>query len=250
MEMLGDTTLCLLTRRSLCSPDTARWLFSTLAETAPELLPEKYDSGEPIRRLFSIDALEEPVALWGQFPYQGFLWKRAKPRLLGQYYPASPSHPADVIQLTLKSGLVEQQKLVGLLHQWSARFTPIIAYLHRLCDKDLENREFYRDHVMPFNQGLVLHDLKKGLPGICWATVFGKEYTELFGQQRLATCPVHLARHLDGLFYLQLTGDIKSAENDYETFKLIRSGAVAHLNSHAFYGDDPPITLPSFLASG
>ena len=69
--MPGDTTLCLLTKSSLASPDTARWLFSTFAEIAPELLPERYDSGEPIRRRFSIDTLEEPLAFWGQFPYQG-----------------------------------------------------------------------------------------------------------------------------------------------------------------------------------
>jgi hypothetical protein len=210
----GDTTICLLTKSSLASPDTARWLFSTLAEIAPELLPERYDSGEPIRRRFSIDSLEEPLALWGQFSHQCFLWTRAKPRLLGQYYPASPSHPVEVIQLTLKSGSVGQQKLVELLHLWSARFVPIIAYLHRLYDKDLENRDFYRDHVMAFNQGLVLHDLKKGLPGLCWATVFGREYTELFGRQRLATCPAHLAQNRDGVSHLQLTADIESGDND------------------------------------
>ena len=144
---------------------------------------------------------------------------------------------------------MDQEKLIELLHLWSARFTPIIAYLHRLYDKDVENRDFYRDHVMAFNQGLVLPDLKKGLPGVCWATVFGQEYTELFGRQRLTTCPVHLAQERDGLFYVQLTADIKSGDNDYEGFKLVRSGAVRHLDSHAFYGDPRPIALPGFLAS-
>lgn len=241
--MAGNTTLCLLTRRSLASEAEAQSFFSIMAEIAPELLPEKYDVKEPIRELFDMARLDKPLAVWGKFPHHFFLWKRSKPRLSGQYFPASKRHAADSIQITFQGRRANEHTLIKLLRAWSERFPPIIAYIHTLHDEDLEDREFYGRHVMPFNQGLVLHDLKTGLPGLCWVTIFGPSYVELFGRDRLDSCPAYLAEQIAGGFYLQLTENNQTGGRNFEQFREARDRAIAHLDSHAFRGHSP-VVLP------
>lgn len=222
----------LLTGQSLASKESGGQFFDLLQTVAPSLMPKKYDITEPIRRPFEFLKLDEAVKLWQGS--RGFFWTGRNIKYLGRYWNSLPYALHDAVYISIESAQVNMEELIALFDQCAAAFKPAIAYIHRVYDQELTDREYYRKCVMPFGQGLTTHHLKKGLPGFCWAMYFGEPYLSLFGRDRLLSSPVFQAQDAEGGVYLQLTENIETPHTDYGQFCDTRNAVIEHLDCDAF----------------
>jgi hypothetical protein len=97
--------------------------------------------------------------------------------------------------------------------------------------------EYFRRYnaVYPMCIGPTTHDLKRSIPDLPWATVFGPPYTALFSTAKLALCPAHVSEQLsEGSWYLQLTPDPLVARMQPQQYEQARDSAKDHLGSDHF----------------
>jgi hypothetical protein len=93
------------------------------------------------------------------------------------------------------------------------------------------------------------HQLKRGILDICWATLFGRRYIDMFGRERLRPAPAaKVELSPDGYALLQTSprsGDVVAAGQ----FGAARERIIEHLGRDAFYDprrpDDRTVT-PAF----
>ena len=223
------TVFGFLSPKSLKTQKDGRKLIEAISSTIPDLLPSKYDDSEPIRRVFNLNQLDDALQLWGD----GLLWSTLKPKSIGRYYASTPHGLHDAVYISIE-GDVSGEKLADLLKKVSSIYDVTIGYVHRIYDAEKKNIEYYKNHVMPFSQGLTTHDLRTGIPGICWAMYFGRPYLNLFGKDRLLSAPVYSAIKIEDGVYLQVNSKITDPENNYEGFNNARERIKQHLNCSAF----------------
>ena len=83
---MDDVEIGLLTRASLARRDAGRRFLELLFTSAPKFSPDKYNNFEPINRPFDHEKLDEALEAWGD----DFLWKRRRPKTLGQVLAGGP----------------------------------------------------------------------------------------------------------------------------------------------------------------
>jgi len=230
MRKKSRLVLGFITSNSMTSRARGRAFFELTASLMPALLPQRYDVSEPVKRNFSLTRLDEMLASWGN----GFLWRRDKPPTLGSYWAGTSHGIDDAIYIEVLGKSIDTTALVTYLAALVDAFSPRLAYIHSIHSRELSDLEYYRNCVMPFGQGLSTHDLKGGIPGLCWATYLGPEYVNLIGPERLLSTPAHEVREIASGFYIQLTNSVWSGETDYDTFCLVRNAAIQHLDRGVF----------------
>ena len=130
------------------------------------------------------------------------------------------------------------------------RHVPIdVASIHVDHDTDFEDRVRYRRRVEPFIAGLTTHCLRKGLPDVSWAMLFGPPYIQLFGLQHLLRTPAAVVEEMAGGVYVQLTEDTNDVGVHRESYLAAQRAAREHLGADAFLGDASAgqIRVPEFL---
>jgi hypothetical protein len=85
------------------------------------------------------------------------------------------------------------------------------------------------------------HTLKRGIPDIYWATLFGRRYVDMFGLERLRTAPAARAE----LFphgYVLLQTSLRSSDvvAPGGSFGTVRERIIEHLGRDAFYDPRHP----------
>jgi hypothetical protein len=108
---------------------------------------------------------------------------------------------------------------------------------------------------------VVTYSLYRYLPDMPWATLFGREYIDFFGRERILSTPAYHVEELDDdTIYIQLTEKMHDLHDDFDTVMVRREAAKQHLGYDCFYQKEllyhwdknvnnkskPPYRAPSF----
>lgn len=230
--MPAITTFGLLTRHSMSSSSTGAEFFDLLISTAPQLVPRKYDVSEPIRRVFNPARVSDALTIWGG---PRFFWETVEKGGEGAYIEGISRNLCDVIKISIECDEFESSSLLDFLEKAASAFNAEFAYLHKTFDEELEDRDFYRMHVMPFCQGLSAPEFEKGLPGVAWAMYFGGAWIQHLKGDRLWNAPVFASKAVpSGGVLLQVTERLEHFGPEYEEFRLRRRELVEHIDADVF----------------
>lgn len=222
------------------------------ADLAPELMPDRADRSEPVRRVFDPDKLSEALPDWNSR-----LWiaVRRKPavhvNVLGSY-----GHTNSTLHVSLPTRNDDQRylpNLVALIRGLSAVWLPDLAVVHSLCDAEIvEARAARRPDIMITNKrtGAVAmsvgfsRELEHGLTSLYWLNIFGSRYQDLFGSSLLNAPWASVERHPFGI--LCKVSDLAPTETNWVAFRAAREAIVKALGRDAFWpigGRVPDLSL-------
>ena len=202
-----------------------------ICDLLPELMPEFYNTYEPVNKRFDPVRIETALEDW----HFSFLWKRKKPSItgwmsLGTAQRERPFHTYLVIRA--KPGIVDSTKLARFVQEFSKVFRADLALVHVLTKPEVESKRLF---------GLSTLILKESLPNLYWLTVFGHPYVKLFSKQRLLATPAAVVEELaDDLICIQLTDDLMDNRDQSERVEVARQTAIKNLNSNVFW--DPQLS--------
>jgi hypothetical protein len=253
---MSDVHFEILSPLRLDRREDARKIFEIWAENAPRFFPDRYGRYEPLRQHFSLASLEEAIRTWEY----NFLTKRNAPRKLEssvfmQYGPRR-DHSTWTINLR-KIEDFEQPAFCSLLECAAVAFAADFGFIHRLTAGGMSRglasgTTGYLDTARTEDYMYVAsHVLSSFVPDIYWMTVFGRPYVELFGRERLLSCPAHRVQELDnGAIVLQLTPELTDTETREAAFDRAAEDARKHLDSDVLFdpakGKDHPYRVPEF----
>lgn len=208
--------------------DTKRRDFlNILCDSIPDFSPHLYNNCEPLELVFDREKMDEVLELW----QWNLLWKSKGGSVRGSVWTNSTTHNA--VYVTIPFSDFQLEPLAVFIEDLDHRFGVDIAYIHSHSPADVADREYFKNHLMPFSRALTTHHLRRGLPGLCWGTFFGMPYRELIGG-RLADVPAHSVREVGDTVFLQLTEDVRDPVRDWGAYAAARAAAMAHLGREFF----------------
>jgi hypothetical protein len=191
--------------------EDARRLIGLWAETAPNILPDRAGTHEPLKQRFSIADLGNLLEEW---EYQVLFKRVSKPKLHSsvfmQYGPHG-RHSSWTISIDDPQNL-NLPSVLNLLNRASTEFSADFAFIHKPTKYDIEiglassSISYLSTAKSSISLFVTTHLLKKYIPDIYWVTMFGKPYVDLFSRERLLSAPAYSARELaNGSISIQLT---------------------------------------------
>lgn len=182
-----DLDIGMLTTHDISVPEECQRFFDLIRAFVPEFWPERYDSVEPLRKRFT--TVESAKAEWKRY----FFWKRKRPSVDGAiFFGERDEHHAVYIRATqAENSLASILEFVGAL---ASAWRPEFGYIYPL--QQAENVSDTERAVMPFRRGVVTRDLATCIPDLPWVTVFGGQYLERIGIDRMMSAPVFAQRRL------------------------------------------------------
>lgn len=225
--MTAITTLGLLTPCALSSREKGEELLRLLQNTGVDLAPRRYDVSEPIRRVFNPARIDEALMLWGG---PRFFWTTVMQGGTGLYFEGVSRGTLDTIIISVENDLVDPTTFIDRMNALTRAFQAEFAYVHKTFDEDLNDREHYKNRIMPFCQGLSAPQFEQKLPGVAWAMWFGGSYLQRLDRKRLLSAPVYSARELDEGVFLQVTERLHSYA-DAEPFRRTSDTLIGYLGS-------------------
>ena len=234
--------LCIniLSPQGLASTEEAKDIFHAWITTLPGLVPERVGKYEPLRTVVRSADLSDALQGW-EPPL--FLASRRKPRMHCIIFQCGPNGP-DTKHSSLKFEFAAAE----------ATQLGALAFFESLCDvveADFAAMEVIDEPYLDYGERsgtigylnvkrtgwsfcLSTIGLRKGIPDLYWATVFGKPYVDLFGYEQLVRSPALRTRPLNyGGVMLQLTESFNDGE---QALRPRREEIKRHLNPLAFRG--------------
>jgi hypothetical protein len=164
----GDRiVLGVLTPEDLERSAPAERFLRLLVSEFPDFSPEFHGNLEPVRVPFT--TVEECISKWSV----PFLWRRKRPAVEGAIWPGSGT-TAIYVGAGVRGW--ESDRLEAFARSMCELLHPDFAYVHLMTEAE-RDREPY-DLWYPIDIGITPHDLKKGIPNLCWLTVFGPPFVE------------------------------------------------------------------------
>jgi len=206
----------------------------------PRLLPDKFGNWEPVDRPFDADNLSVALDNW-KWP---FLAERAQPKVnCGIWMRKNAKqllHSTLIWEFYLP--IVEQNELLVFLRTAAIALKADFACLHLLTASEIERGRANRTvtaldkKATQFNFFLASKDLKRRIPDIYWATIFGRPYLEMFGKERLLSTPAYQVDVFsEGIVLLQISEKLSEVADHPGTFRSARERAILHLGESAFF---------------
>lgn len=248
----------ILSPRTLIEQYEGRAIFELLGQWAPNLLPERYDLVEPIKKVFTPDDLDTVLEDWNW----GFLWKRKKPASSGGAWLAIGKRPKHSgLKLDVIEYGKEAEATLNFFKECCRYVEADFASMHLMTENEVElgkaNGTFSFNNVQrtKYMHSVTTFMLEKYIPDLYWGTVLGRPYVELFGRERILSSPAAQVEELtDGVFYLQLTDDIRDLETRFDHVEAVRQSIKEHLGRDAFFdealGLDHTYRVPFFSLNG
>jgi hypothetical protein len=236
--------LCIdiLSPLSFSTQTNGRDFMNLFIKLLPELVPDVYGNYEPLKTKFDpenvddfLDALDFPI-YWKR--------KRSSDGTIGTIdYSLHRIHTRIVVRGN--SNKVKQDKLIHFIQEASILLSTDFAYIHLVskeeADRVMSDKRVYSEMLYPLTLGLTTHELRKHLPDLCWITILGKPYIDLFGRERILSAPAFAVQELTkDIIYLQLTENISDVKSRYEEVNAINRAVKEHLNCNAFFDPDAP----------
>jgi hypothetical protein len=120
--------------------------------------------------------------------------------------------------------------LPAVVRRWAARLRPFYGQL--AVDPSQP-----RDEDDDEDDTVTVDDLAAGLPNPAWGTVLGSAYTDLVGADRLRAAPVAAVEEVaPGVFWLQLTADVRDPATRPDAVAAARQALRRHLGDRFFRG--------------
>lgn len=222
----------LITRSALDHPNDGRDFFSLLSRLLPALSPVKCGDTEPLRGVFDLDRSEQ---LWTS----PFFWASD----VGGGSVSFALNPAarGTIAIQCAPAAVSVTALLEFLKEVCGRFGVEFGLAHILNDRDLDvglDNFTVSGELTPSDLSLfvTIHDLRKWIPDLYWATLFGLSYVELFSAARIASAPAHRFHDLGECgVLLQVSEAPTDALDQAELFDATRERVKQHLGADAFF---------------
>lgn len=240
--MVREIDTAILTPRRLMTRKDGQEVLDLLCGVSLNLVPEKWNTYEPIRTPFNPTDYGPVLDTWGHV----FLWKRRRPRTEGGVSSAwSPRHKTGDITLTTDANKADVDGLIRFLQKSASSLTAHFAYIHMLTEQDIsigrKNKTVgcLDPERQRYSLSVTGYHLEKYLPELYWVTVFGEPYVRLFGKKRLLSVPAPVACEIGGgCIYIQLSDSIYDLEIDYEAVDGVRRAVKEHLDCNAFFDPD------------
>lgn len=239
--------------------EDARRLIGLWTEVAPDILPDRAGTHEPLNQKFSIADLSDLLAQW---EYQVLFKRVAKPKLhssVFMQYGPHRKHSSWAISID-DHQTPNYPSILSLLERASTEFSADFSYVHKpmkcdieigLASKSMSYLSVAKTSVSLF---VTTHLLRKYVPDIYWATVFGKPYVDLFSRERLLSSPAHHVRELEnGSILIQLTESLDESSEGLNRYQARKKLVKDHLNPEAFFdpnkGIEHKYSVPDFCWS-
>ncbi len=254
-----DIACKILIPNSLKATQDGSTLLELLLHHFPLYVPEKYGREEPLRKRFSVKDLRAVLDDWGYFCFAA---ERKNPSLWFNVWFAvegvpDPGHTSVHVRLRGEDVTV-MLAVQRFLAATSITFGADLAVAHILTGAEFAERIDSLSREPGSNPGYLLQRAEKvgtaevldgmtvtqfkpnivkcGLPDLCWLTVFGPPYVDLFGRDRILSAPADEVSELsNGSLVMRLTDTFLDDQAGWEAFRKVRSACKQHLNCDAFF---------------
>lgn len=212
-------------------------ILNLITEQYPVLRPTKLANQDERYVIDYSDQLRpEILNRWGRGL---FAWRRTKPSLHG-YISTRHVKGKHHSTISVVSVLSEEQvsQFPQILRAFEQQFHSDLAVIHSFGNDDLARaRKSESVHFLDSNEeqgALFLGTWKilKCLPDLWWGTFFGPPYIEMFGRERLLTCPAFAVENWKDGIWIQLS---ENPLDDPDELEKIRVRCKSHLGEDAFY---------------
>lgn len=228
----GTIYLQLLTRSSLKEPDLGGILFGLIEELAPAWRPGRWGEAEPARerwdpgrpdRAWAKDELRVESAEGGTAVLE--VEKRR---------PGLGTHGS--VRVRARPDSIDPDGAARLFRKLATGLDADYGHLHLAATEDIGELYGVLGHQGRALVSIPDWSLHLFLPGVFWAMVLGRSYTELFGAEAIRSCPAESVEELDpGRWYLQLTPSLRDNVTDREKVVAAREAVLDHLGRDAFW---------------
>ena len=268
-----EVTAAILVAKRIATLESGQLILDLFLKHYPGHVPERYGDSELHKRRFDRDRAHDAILnSWGN---RRFIIERSSPAVTMQvlFSPVTarvPQHSSISlirIQLDRHDGLV---RTWAFLREVASVLDADYAIAHVLTRSELEDRLKaiqQRTAVWPQPSGeqtvnrlrmridregfhAVLSSmkldyftpgLKKCLPQLSWATIFGAPYVRMFGRERLLSAPAHEVEELAcGAIALKLTASLDDTDEEWQCFKIVRTLCQMHLGDDFFCDSNNP----------
>jgi hypothetical protein len=239
---MQDLDIGILTPHQEKLQNQGRNFLKLFCSQLPEITPLFYGNHDPVNREFKLENLGEIVKYWDKC----FFWKSKRMASEGRVW-MDRKNTHSSIYISGKSKLINCNQVVDFFLQSTLLLEPDFAYIHLFSKEELNAAHpdadiHLYDALMPFRQGVVTHELREYLPNLCWGTVLGSPYVELFGRENILCAPVPIIKELPyGAIYLQLSERLEDLQKNYQKIDDTRQLVKRHLDCQAFL--DPKLGI-------
>lgn len=232
----------LITNYTLRRPNDFLSLVDHQLTTLPQYEPKKWGWFEPLRNSFT------RTKLWELIPEQGKMdsiyWDGfGKKDLSGSWAVGRRRRDLNLIHpgyifISMQRDIIQEDALVTFLKTCNQVKNVCIGYIDAVTENYVpigNDNGFMKSGYM----FLTIYPLRHYLPDIPWATVFGREYIDLFGMDKLLSVPAyHVEQPDDESVYIQLTSDIQDLFCNFDEVMAAREQVKQHLGYDCFYQED------------
>lgn len=206
----------------------------------PDLIPVKYGDHEPLRTRFDRQKIDEIAVR--MFPGTNFFWSTRTKAGRGTLYLRNGRGKATcTLKLNNDSSEVGAvASTVALLREIVELSDMTFGFMHYLTDGEVSQMTG-TDSISGYLSGplflsVTRWQLVRCLPELYWANVFGPEYTEMFGRDRVLSAPAAIVKELcENTFYIQLSENIFDLETRHDEIQQIRQRVKEHLGIDCFF---------------
>ncbi|MCE1244335.1 hypothetical protein [Oryzomicrobium sp.] len=218
--------------------------FKCILTNFPEAAPERWNIVEPINKPFDIHEIEKKASS-SNFD---MLWKRISyPKGWGSiqkitYPKKGAQHARFDFELKIRRDL--ESKLCCFLKKIASKFSTDYISIN------FSHPEYCRFQRLSDGEFVPTWVLRKWLPDIFWGQIFGRPYIDLFGMEKLLSCPAYKVEMIsDDLVYMQITESIFDAAEDYSYFDAKRNEAKMFLDDNIFFDPEKSVEYVRRLQS-
>jgi hypothetical protein len=231
-------SLQLLSDQRIDDPAVGAQIMRILLTVLPEFRPIRYGEVEPDAGRWSDDLVERFGSVWPG-PYGLAFAFAGAHGTWGRMASIAGNHIHSSLQLHAPGAGPDDDRALRFLATVADRVGGEFGLIHRF--DELEARRAARNGILLGTRGapflmVTSHDLKRGIPDIYWATLFGRRYVEMFGRERLQTAPAaKVDLFPDGYALVQVTPRSADVVAPAGPFGAARERIIEHLGRDAFY---------------
>lgn len=235
-------TLELQFRFTMRKPEDFYNVVQLQVDTLPEYMPTKWGYSEPLKNFFNPKDISSLNPKNPCNTMESVYWKTiGRNRTIGNWSIRSDveiqSKPAFNHASTklIVYNVPNQKNFISFLKSASLKFPINFGFIEAFT----EQYKLYGSANGIIRASLLMittHILRHWLPDICWCTVFGPDYINLFGKERLLSAPAYKVELLnDEAIFFQLTPDMNDLWDNFDTVMEMRENVKQHLGYEAFY---------------
>lgn len=231
-------SLQLLSDQRIDDPAVGAQIMRTLLTVLPEFRPIRYGEVEPDAGRWTDDIVERFESVWPSSPL-AFVFEGAD-GTRGYMASIAGNHIHSILRLNAPGVGPDDDRALRFLATVADRVGGEFGLIHRFGELEANRATANGTLRGPTSREPVFmvtsHDLKRGIPDIYWATLFGRRYVDMFGRERLRTAPAAKVELFpDGYALLQTSprsGDVVAPASP---FGAARERLIEHLGRDAFY---------------